>query len=429
MDLSYGGRKILIDACLDNVPTYLMGFYRLQEGLHVQIDSIRAKFFWEGIGKKKRKYHMIQWDDLCRPKEFGGMGFMNSRVRNIALLMKWIMKLESGVQDLSCQLLRAKYLGEAGFFQSVGAGGSQFWKGLHAVKEWFRLGSAYEVGNGKWVRFWEDVWVGETPLCVHFFRLFRCCEQQGDTVAQVLGDNGIHLSFRRTFGEAEQVEWAELCGVLDSVLLSDTRDRAFWCLTKNKCYTTQSLYSAMLHSGVKDLEMMDLWHASIPLKHKIFVSLSIRGRIQVTEELAKKGWSGERGCQLCGAPETSDHLLFLCPIASFMWHILKEAFGWHRVPSCFGDFRELCLLRGGPCRHKWWSLLAAVDWSLWLTRNDLVPLQVAFRMLGFLTGWKALLHEQRKEPTLKLIAQVLAVLQRCVDEDRNRRRLELDAQV
>ncbi|PNT67967.1 hypothetical protein BRADI_3g34315v3 [Brachypodium distachyon] len=291
------------------------------------------------------------------------MGFMNSRVRNIALLMKWIMKLESGVQDLSCQLLRAKYLGEAGFFQSVGAGGSQFWKGLHAVKEWFRLGSAYEVGNGKWVRFWEDVWVGETPLCVHFFRLFRCCEQQGDTVAQVLGDNGIHLSFRRTFGEAEQVEWAELCGVLDSVLLSDTRDRAFWCLTKNKCYTTQSLYSAMLHSGVKDLEMMDLWHASIPLKHKIFVWLSIRGRIQVTEELAKKGWS------------------------------------------------------------------AAVDWSLWLTRNDLVPLQVVFRMLGFLTGWKALLHEQRKEPTLKLIAQVLAVLQRCVDEDRNRRRLELDAQV
>lgn len=53
VDLSYGGRKILIDACLDNVPTYLMGFYRLQEGLHVQIDSIRAKFFWEGIGKKK----------------------------------------------------------------------------------------------------------------------------------------------------------------------------------------------------------------------------------------------------------------------------------------------------------------------------------------------------------------------------------------
>ena len=78
---------------------------------------------------------MVKWDNMCKPKQFGGLGFVDTRARNIALLTKWFMKLEQGDQDLSCQVLRRKYLGLGSFFQSDAAGGSQFWKGLHAVKD------------------------------------------------------------------------------------------------------------------------------------------------------------------------------------------------------------------------------------------------------------------------------------------------------
>jgi hypothetical protein len=64
-------------------------------------------------------------------------------------LVKWIYKLESGAQELSCSVLRNKYMGEAGFYQSSETGGSQFWKSLHEVKKWFKMGSSYCVGNGK----------------------------------------------------------------------------------------------------------------------------------------------------------------------------------------------------------------------------------------------------------------------------------------
>ena len=37
---------------------------------------------------------MIKWEALNRPKEFGGLGFMDVRVMNICLLAKWIDKLE-----------------------------------------------------------------------------------------------------------------------------------------------------------------------------------------------------------------------------------------------------------------------------------------------------------------------------------------------
>ena len=122
--LSYGGREIKINSCLSSAPLYAMGFYYLPEGFHSKMDSARSRFYWQGIGEKK-KYHVIRWDALCRPKDFGGMGFMDTRVMNICLLSKWIMKLESGATDMCFEVLRRKYM-RGSFFQSSNVGGSQF---------------------------------------------------------------------------------------------------------------------------------------------------------------------------------------------------------------------------------------------------------------------------------------------------------------
>jgi hypothetical protein len=94
---SSGGRAVLIDSYLDNLATYAMGFFLLSEGTHYKMDMIRARFFWEGWGDKK-KYHMVKWDLLCKPKEFGGLGFTDSQTRNICLMSKWTYKLEGGVK-------------------------------------------------------------------------------------------------------------------------------------------------------------------------------------------------------------------------------------------------------------------------------------------------------------------------------------------
>ena len=38
----------------------------------------------------------MKWEDLARPKEFGGLVFLDIRAMNICLVAKWIDKLESG---------------------------------------------------------------------------------------------------------------------------------------------------------------------------------------------------------------------------------------------------------------------------------------------------------------------------------------------
>jgi hypothetical protein len=66
--MSSGGRLILVNSCLSNIPNYVMGFYNITDGQHRQLDSIRGRFFWQG-DSKIFKYHMAKWEDLAVPME------------------------------------------------------------------------------------------------------------------------------------------------------------------------------------------------------------------------------------------------------------------------------------------------------------------------------------------------------------------------
>jgi hypothetical protein len=62
------------------------------------MESTRAKFYYDS-GKKK-KYHMVKWEELAKPKDHGGLGFTDTRLMNTCLLSKWNFKLERGDDDL-----------------------------------------------------------------------------------------------------------------------------------------------------------------------------------------------------------------------------------------------------------------------------------------------------------------------------------------
>ena len=132
-----------------------MGFYWLQDGVHKQMDSIRASFLWQGTEEKFR-YHMAKWEMVTRPKDQGGLGIINTRLMNDCLLVKWIWKIHQEPDSLWFQQLKAKYMNRVNFFSSKCKGASQFWQGLHKVKHLFKWGAIFKVGNGKNCRFWQD---------------------------------------------------------------------------------------------------------------------------------------------------------------------------------------------------------------------------------------------------------------------------------
>jgi hypothetical protein len=43
--------------------------------------------------KEEKKYHLVSWEHVCRPNDQGGLGILNLKIMNIALLAKWVWKL------------------------------------------------------------------------------------------------------------------------------------------------------------------------------------------------------------------------------------------------------------------------------------------------------------------------------------------------
>ena len=86
------GKVALINACLSSLPMFLMGFYLLSAGIHAGFDKHRGAFYWNAAGNK-RKYKLVKWKLMCRPKNLGGLGIINTLVMNKCLLIKWWWKL------------------------------------------------------------------------------------------------------------------------------------------------------------------------------------------------------------------------------------------------------------------------------------------------------------------------------------------------
>jgi hypothetical protein len=143
-----------------------MGFYLLPKTVHEEMDSIRGKFFGEGL-EKTSNTTWPRWKPLADQKT-GGLGIINTHIMNECLLAKWIWKITKGSNETWYKLLQAKYMQDGNFFNSKCRGASQFWQGLHKVKHLFKWGAEHRVRSRGQTFFWEDVWLGGTPLKIQF---------------------------------------------------------------------------------------------------------------------------------------------------------------------------------------------------------------------------------------------------------------------
>lgn len=309
---------------------------------------------------------MAAWDLLASPKCVGGLGFTDTRVMNRCLLAKWIFKLESNVDNVCCNLLRAKYLGERGFFSCDSNSCSQFWRGLLEVKEWCSRGLVYLLGGGKKIRFWYDVWVGGCPLNLVFPNIFDICNQQEGTVHRILSNISTNLTFRRSFGLVEQNEFLELLQILEGVSLSDGKGSVKWILEKSGVFCTSSMYRELTFTGCTNRWLMCVWRSKLPLKIRIFLKQVFNNKIQSAEQLKVRNWPGSVECKMCGVPESTDHLLFRCAVPQFTWCIFRDVLGWVFVPLSANDLNVLCRDMSNNQTQRLFFLFGCVLWSLWL---------------------------------------------------------------
>jgi hypothetical protein len=194
-------------------------FFLLPEDVLHKLDYYRSRFFWQGNSEKK-KYQLVKWSIVCRPKDQGGLGVHDLQVKNSALLDEWLFKLltEDGVWQT---ILRRKYIGLKALFQVVWKpGDSHFWAGLMALKKIFFRHGTFSINDGSQIHFLEDNWLDNIPLCEQYPALYSIVHRKSDTIAIVMATSPPDVTFRRDLIGPRLVVWNSLLHRLEAIHLS-----------------------------------------------------------------------------------------------------------------------------------------------------------------------------------------------------------------
>jgi hypothetical protein len=155
------------------------------------------------------------------------------------------------------------------------------------VKDNFLNVGNFILKNGEQIRFWQDIWMGTQSFMTRYLSLYHIVRQKSATVAIVLGNVPLNVSFHRALVGQNLTLWYNLVAHILHVQLSIDRDTFQWGLTKSGQFSVQSMYRSLINNG-KVFHHKEIWKLKLPLKIKIFMWYLLQGVVLTKDDLAKR---------------------------------------------------------------------------------------------------------------------------------------------
>ncbi|GJU93195.1 RNA-directed DNA polymerase, eukaryota, reverse transcriptase zinc-binding domain protein [Tanacetum coccineum] len=269
--LSIGGRLTLIKSVLGSIGIYYMSIFKVSETVNKSLEKLRATFF----------------------------GFKSV---NLALLQKWRWRFMNQPNSLWACLIKAIH-GEDGGLISTRYSMHGTWANvfsmihdLHNSNIILNNSTRIKLGCGSKVRFWKDVWLGDSALYQRYNRLFR-------------------------------LDVNEDCYVADrcrSIQLTSDEDSWQWLLGNNGVFTVGETRKHINCFILPVLDTRTRWSKFLPRRINVFMWRLALDRLPHRFNLSRRGFDIDSIlCPLCSrAAETKDHLFSFCEIACDVWRLV-----------------------------------------------------------------------------------------------------------
>ncbi|GJX85557.1 hypothetical protein Tco_0336331 [Tanacetum coccineum] len=121
----------------------------------------------------------VKWPIILNSFDKGGLNIGSLKAFNLALLQKWRWRLLSSPNALWVQVIKA-YHGQEGGFDTNGCSFKGIWANIVGTSNFLHSKGIilsntfrFKAGCGTRIRFWKDIWVGETPLFTRYNRLYH----------------------------------------------------------------------------------------------------------------------------------------------------------------------------------------------------------------------------------------------------------------
>ena len=145
------------------LPTYVMSTFLLSLEICENLASAIAQFWWSS-NPPKRGIHWAKWENVCLPKEEGGIGFRLIYEFNLALLAKQLWRLVQYPDSLVARVLKGRYYRMTSPLRALSTSSPSYvWTSISAARKLLLLGIRQKIHSGYEVRVWEDPWIPTRP--------------------------------------------------------------------------------------------------------------------------------------------------------------------------------------------------------------------------------------------------------------------------
>lgn len=334
--------------------------------------------------------HLIQWSKICSAKINGGLGVGFLHLKNDALLSKWWWKFNiekdklwrqilSGKYGLIClyelrdECLRGKCVKASPFVKSIISVTNECFVSCCAKNNF-----SWNIGKGDQIEFWIDRWHNSGILKVTFKELYQKSIYKNIRLNEAVSrwSQGSLLSlWVVSLSQAEVAQVERIQSMLKDIVLSPQEDRLIWKGSSSQ-FSASVAYDSLTdnNNNISVPYWNSIWCLKFPARVKMFLWQCGHNILPTLSFLNSRILLPSEICQWCGSHiENLEHLLFSCSLAEMGWQIFSS---WLGIDVAIFNNRNVLdlfsIIRIKYSRECGGLCLAALLWSLWLARNDLV---------------------------------------------------------
>jgi hypothetical protein len=252
---------------------------------------------------------------VCRSREEGGLGIINIKTQNEALLLKHLHKFFNK-EDLPWVSLIWECYYSSGNVPGVSKKGSFWWRDILRLLDKFKGFAKVKINNGESCFFWDDLWREDT-LAHKYPELLSFAKKRQISFKQASSQAPLQSLFHLPLSQQAHDQLLLLQGELDEVRLNNLPD-AWSYIWNSDDFSVKRAYKHLSGHCYPHPAFKWVWKSSYQNKHKVFFWLLLKDRVSTRELLRRKRMVLEEySCILCNAAtdETSLHLFLLCPFA------------------------------------------------------------------------------------------------------------------
>eukprot|EP00253_Pinus_taeda_P029800 PITA_29800 len=297
---------------------------------------VLTKAILQAIPHEKRKWSLVAWKKLCRPKNRGGLNLVDplvvNRVCGAKIWWKWI----SDTTLPWATLWKEKYRPNSSNLDLIRMqetpNGSPIWNHAQANRSIVQDYSFWEIRNGNLALFWEDAWQQspklDTPL---LHPLKQLTQNEGHfRVNHYWNPSCADSEWREWIGfnPAHNEEIQDAIQVLNQQILkrkiqiAAENDKLRWGPKGNGEFSLKEARSIIERE--EQLDIMPwadkVWDSFQWPKIRTFLWLLMQKKTLTWENLLRKGFRGPSRCPMfLKEEETMNHLFNSCEWASQLW--------------------------------------------------------------------------------------------------------------